>query len=97
MSVNCSFLSLPKCKPSVVGVLIFLFLISAQLTVSVCLLAQGIILFPISCTYPERCAHNIYVCISLVIPVPGACVLCVSVAYATPQEILTAELGRPDS
>jgi len=28
-------------------------------TVSLCLLAQGIILFPISCMYHELCAHNI--------------------------------------
>jgi len=62
--------SLPKCKPSVVGVLIFLFLIISRMhvrlntlcvTVSLCLLAQGIILFPISCMHLELCAHNIFV------------------------------------
>jgi len=63
-------LSLPKCKPSVVGVLIFVFLIISRMhvrlsvlcvTVSLCLLAQAIILFPISCIHLELCAHNIFV------------------------------------
>jgi len=63
-------LSLPKCKPIVVGVLIFVFLIIPRthvrlntlcVTASLCLLAQGIILFPISCMYLELCAHNIFV------------------------------------
>jgi len=63
-------LSLPKCKPSVVGVLIFVFLIISRMhvrlstlcvTASLCLLAQGIILFSISCMYLELCAHNIFV------------------------------------
>ena len=30
-------------------------------TVSLCLLAQGIILFPVSCMYLELCAHNILI------------------------------------
>jgi len=30
-------------------------------TVSLCLLAQGIILFPISCIHLELCAHNKFV------------------------------------
>jgi len=63
-------LSLPKCKPSVVGLLIFVFLIISRMhvrlstlciTVSLCLLAKRNILFPISCIHLELCAHNIFV------------------------------------
>ena len=63
-------LSFPNCKPSAVGVLIFLFLIISCMhvmlgtmcvTVSLWLLAQGIILFSISCMHLELCAHNIFV------------------------------------
>ena len=62
--------SLPKCKPSVVGVLIFLSLTISRMyvrlgtlcvTASLWLLALGIILIPISCIHLELCAHNIFV------------------------------------
>ena len=65
---ECLFFSMPKCKPNIVCLLIFMFLIISRVhirlstlcvTVSLWLLAQGIFLFPISCMYLELCAHNI--------------------------------------
>ena len=68
MCVNCQLVLMPKCEPYIVYLQKFLSLTISRMyvrlgtlcvTVSLWLLALGIILFPISCIHLELCAHNI--------------------------------------
>jgi len=98
-------LSLAKCEPSAVGVLIFVFLIISRMHVrlsSLCVNSEPVFAGSGNRSvsyfmYVSSTLCSQYICILLVIPVPGACVMCVSVSYAIPKEILTAGHIHPNS